>query len=90
MDTPFALFPSPNLELLHILVTHIQGRKVAGLTALRPHEDAVIVRTFKIPLSFDGPVVLACRLVEGNPDPKAYFRNVRHLSDVGYCSSACV
>jgi hypothetical protein len=78
------------LQLLHILIAHIQHREVASLAALRSHKHTAVVATFEVALALDCAIVFARGLVERDADPDADARNFGDETNVGYRAAACV
>ena len=57
------------LQLLHILIAHIEGRKVSSLTSFGSNEDTIVLAALKVSLAFDRAVILARGLVKGDSNP---------------------
>jgi hypothetical protein len=78
------------LQLLHILIPHIQNREVTSLAALRSHKDTAVIATFEVALALDCAIVLACRLVERDADPDTDAWNLGDEANVRDGTATCV
>jgi hypothetical protein len=78
------------LQLLHILIPHIQDWEVAGLAAFRSHKDTAVVATFEVALALDCAIILACRLVERDADPDSDAWDLGDEANVRDGAATCV
>lgn len=77
-------------QLLKILITHVKRREIASFASLGPHKHAIVRAALKVSLALYGTIILPRRLVESNPHPDTYARDLWDQPNVRHCAAACI